>query len=100
MSSKANQPVTEEQLKLAWRHMRKLPHWPATLEAALQHPTIGPCINGLARSLSRAPWNSTNTPKSTISPPPAAQASAPLKSSRTAHLFDARKAAANDLDDK
>lgn len=49
-------PLTREQLQLAFRHLRR-PGWPHDLDAALAHPLRGPCIRGLARNLSRAPFN-------------------------------------------
>lgn len=47
----APQPLTAEQLSLAYRQLRR-PGWPPEADA-LQHAVYGPCIRGLARSLSR-----------------------------------------------
>lgn len=80
-------PPTNEQLRLAIRHMRR-PHWPASDEAVLAHPVYGPCVRALARNLSRAPFNGR------IPPRRAAQAQ------RLPRLtFDPRRAAANDRDE-
>ena len=46
-------PVTDEQLALAYRQLRR-PHWPQPLAAALAHPVYGPAIKGVARNLNRA----------------------------------------------
>lgn len=45
-------PVTDEQLRLAWRHISR-PGWPPTLEAALAQPTYRVCLLGIARNLGR-----------------------------------------------
>jgi hypothetical protein len=45
-------PPTDEQLRLAWRHISR-PGWPPTLEHALQHPVFRVCLYGLARNLNR-----------------------------------------------
>jgi hypothetical protein len=45
-------PVTAEQLRMAFRHVRR-PGWPATLEAALAHPVYRVCLHGIARNLNR-----------------------------------------------
>jgi hypothetical protein len=46
-------PLTDEQLALAYRQLRR-PHWPQPLAVALAHPVYGPAIKGVARNLSRA----------------------------------------------
>lgn len=44
--------VTDEQLRLAWRHVSR-PGWPATLEAALERPAYRVALYGIARNLHR-----------------------------------------------
>lgn len=102
--------LTQEQLALAWRHMRR-PHWPATLEQALRHPVYGPGLRGLARNLSRTAWNASSGPTHSLpcahvpktpafppAPPPRQRAATKRRAPMPADLFDARKAAANDFD--
>lgn len=45
-------PVTDEQLRLAFRQIRQ-PGWPGTLEAALADHTYRVCLYGIARNLGR-----------------------------------------------
>jgi hypothetical protein len=52
--SKAPAP-SEEQLRLAYRHMAR-PGWPPTLEAAMQIHHYRICITQLARRLGRPAW--------------------------------------------
>jgi hypothetical protein len=58
-------PVTDEQLRLAFRQVSR-PGWPATLEAALEHPLYRTCLHGIARNLGRAPLKALPRP----APPP------------------------------
>jgi len=46
-------PPTEEQLRLAYRHLYR-PGWPTTFEAAMASHTHSICITGRARDLRRA----------------------------------------------
>ncbi len=50
--AKAPEPTTE-QLELALRQLWR-PGYPRTLADALEHPTFGHCVRGLARNLGRA----------------------------------------------
>lgn len=45
-------PPTDEQLRLAWRHISR-PGWPSTIEAALAMPHYRACLLGIARNLHR-----------------------------------------------
>ena len=54
-------PVTDEQLRLAFRQISR-PGWPATLEAALAHPVYRVCLHGIARNLGRAPFKTPPRP--------------------------------------
>ncbi|MBN8493423.1 MAG: hypothetical protein J0M00_18600 [Burkholderiales bacterium] len=45
-------PVTDEQLRLAFRQISR-PGWPATLEAALEQPVYRTALLGIARNLNR-----------------------------------------------
>jgi hypothetical protein len=87
-------PLTEEQLALAWRHLRRPPHWPELLEDALEHPLYGPCLRGLARSLSRPAWAARHAAMQ-----PAHPAAGPVRRAPTHWTFDAKRAAANDRDE-
>ena len=46
------QPVTEEQLRMAFRQISR-PGWPSTLEAALEQPAYRVALYGIARNLHR-----------------------------------------------
>jgi 4'-phosphopantetheinyl transferase EntD len=46
------QPITDEQLRLAFRQVQR-PGWPSTLEAALAHHVYRTCLIGMARNLNR-----------------------------------------------
>lgn len=69
--TKAPAAPTQEQLALAYRQLQR-PHWPATLQAALKHPTYGICVTGLARQLGR------RTPAESAMRSPRKQATAAL----------------------
>lgn len=85
---------TEEQLRLAFRQMRR-PNWPDTFEAAMQSHTLAVCIRGRARNLARAPvCGPTSAPAPAPPPRPTPAPALP----RRAPSFDARRAAANDFD--
>ncbi len=100
--------LTTEQLEMARRHLAR-PGWPATLEETMRDPARAGCIRGLARSFSRGgtatepryvpptPQHAPPVPPTPTEPPTRKQAH--LAPKRTAARFDARKAAANDLDD-
>lgn len=99
---------TAEQLRLAWRHLAR-PGWPDTLAAALQHPTYGVCIRGLARQLGRAqpcvpaPVRHSGayvppTPTAPRTTTSAAQALA-ARLARSAGTHDPRRLAAGDRDE-
>lgn len=109
--------LTLEQLQLAWRHLHR-PGWPATLEATLQDPRRNGCVRGLARQLSRVPFNAASRGPAHSLPsmpaPPtqteplsqrkvAARLHGPDKlgfwPTRMPNAFDAKRAAANDLKD-
>jgi hypothetical protein len=93
----ANPPLTDEQLQLAWRHLRRPPHWPELLEDALEHELYGPCIRGLARSLSRPSWVARHA---AAQPAPASRpAGGPVRQPPSHWTFDAKRAAANDRDE-
>lgn len=47
---------TREQLQLAFRQLRRPSGWPASLDAALQHPVYGICLRAMARNLGRPAW--------------------------------------------
>lgn len=95
-------PVTEEQLLLAFRHLRR-PGWPTTLELALQDPARAGCIQGWARQMNRQRFISSHLgPRSvpTGQPvPPTPTAPPPRQLLARGPAFDARRAAANDRDD-
>ena len=96
MSKPAREPVpppTAEQLALAFRQVRR-PHWPDTLEQALQVPVHACLIRLHASRLGRA---SVCTPARR---PAAAPATAPALPPLRPAQWDARRAAANDLDDE
>ena len=98
-------PLTDEQLALAWRHLRR-PGWPDTIDAALVHPLRGPCIRGLARNLSRSGHVSVGSyrpPSHAHAPPgPATPTQPPPKRSDLGQAarkaVDRKRAAANDFD--
>lgn len=90
-------PLTDEQLALAWRHLRRPPHWPERLEDALAHALYGPCIRGLARSLSRPSWAARHAAQQ---PAQAGRPAASRTHRAPSHwTFDAKRAAANDRDE-
>ena len=103
--------LTTEQLQMALRHLQR-PTWPATLAAVLAHPLFGPCVRGLARSMSRCAWPAPRQPRPTdgaapVPPTPtAAQIAARPGPSRSSHrfadppprIYDFKRAAANDFD--
>lgn len=100
MSKPAREPVpppTAEQLALAFRQVRR-PHWPDTLEQALQVPVHACLIRLHASRLGRA---SVCTPaRKAAAMPPAAPHAAPALPPLRPAQWDARRAAANDLDDE
>lgn len=101
--SATRKPVepTEQQLLLALRQLRR-PEWPQSLEACLAHVIAGPCIRGLAGNLARAtptPGRSVLRRPAVLPDPPPAPAGVPARKRYPGPTFDARRAAANDLDD-
>lgn len=109
--------LTQEQLQLAWRHLRR-PGWPLTLEEVLASPRHSPLVRGLARQFSREPKPATvryrpptpagaaPLPPTPTEPPSRKQAQRTAKgdalarmAAASANRFDARRAAANDLKD-
>jgi len=96
----AEPPLTDEQLAIAFRHLRR-PHWPALLAAALAHPVYSPLVRGLARQMGRQrpcllAWAPTHRPAA----PPVPPTPTGLSWARpTRNTFDARRAAANDFDE-
>lgn len=112
MTRRAESPVTPEQLALAWRHMRRPASWPGTLDAAMQDPRCAPCITGYARSMARAPFRTPDArpahslPAAPVPPTPTRppnrqqdRSAANATARRHGPTWDARKAAANDLED-
>jgi hypothetical protein len=107
--SRVDTPLTQDQLQLAYRQLYR-PGWPATLEDVLADPLRGNLVRGMARSLSRAafrmPLASHGLPTAPVPPTPTAP---PPKQGQwlatggrwrnSQAPFDARKAAANDLED-
>lgn len=116
-----NEPaLTEEQLRLAMRHLWR-PGWPDDMAAVLKDPQRGPCVRGLARQFLRerppvaAPRLSSLPPPHACPPvPPTPTAPPPSNRHRRGpavdspdtlgawprrRAFDARRAAANDFDD-
>lgn len=99
--------LTEEQLQLAFRQLRR-PGWPATLEAALQDPLRCPCIRGLARQMSRTKFNTGARPVPTpmgappVPPtplqPPARRQNVPMPTRTRRPVVDGKRLAANDRD--
>jgi hypothetical protein len=95
-------PLTDAQLRLGLRQLWR-PGWPDDLATVLQDPVRGNLVRGMARQLSRA--SATAAPRRTSlpsAPVPATPSEAPrrlpMSGTKRPH-FDARKAAANDLDD-
>lgn len=92
-----DEPVTEEQRRLAYRQLRRA-NWPATFELAMADELYRRLIHGLALRLNRAAWaplagHRSRMPQAPVPPTPAAP-------QRAVNLgrFDAKRAAANDLD--
>ena len=105
----AEPELTTEQLQRAYRHLAR-PGWPESLDAVLRDPLRGPCVRGLARQFTREPLPARRTyrpptpPHAT--PLPATPTEPPRKAPPARHAraqlplaFDAKRAAANDLDD-
>lgn len=117
MPRRAEAPLTDEQLRMALRHLWR-PGWPEDLQAVLAHPVRGPCVRGLARSLGRAaptvgtpPQRQGNAlawvpPTPQVPPRPQRLRTGPGSDSPDTlgawprrRAFDARRAAANDFDE-
>jgi hypothetical protein len=113
-------PPTTEQLELALRHLWR-PGYPRTLAEALEHPTFGPCVKGLAGNLSRRSPQAHKPHRLPVAPVPATPTEEPARTRRkpvgslasgeaASQLgtwkrlnhpgwIDRKRAAANDLDD-
>jgi hypothetical protein len=102
-------PLTHDQLQTAYRELYR-PGWPATLEAVLLDPLRGNLVRGMARSRSRAAFRLPPTHHTLpTAPVPATPTEPPRKQGQwlpaggrwrnSQPTFDARKAAANDLED-
>jgi hypothetical protein len=52
VTTPAHQPITDEQLRMAFRQIRR-PGWPSTLEEALEQPAYRVALYGIARNLHR-----------------------------------------------
>ncbi|HOW47343.1 MAG TPA: hypothetical protein PLB26_06780 [Rubrivivax sp.] len=93
---------SEEQLRLAFRQLRRGPHWPATLELAMAHPVYSVAVRAVAINLHRGGLPLPAVPpawrrsEASVPPTPAA----PPQRRTAKPTFDARRAAANDLDDE
>lgn len=92
--------LTTEQLEMARRHLAR-PGWPPTLEMTLADPLRAPLVRGLARSFSRGGMSSGPrwVPPTPHHAPPVPVTQTEPPKPRLAPRFDARKAAANDLQD-
>lgn len=94
---------TDEQLELALRQLWR-PGYPRELREALNHPTFGHCVRGLARNLGRAqpPAKAPHrlpmalVPPTPTAPPPRV---GPKPSRQKPGWVDHKRAAANDFDD-
>lgn len=87
---------TQELLAMAYRHLAR-PGWPATLADALAHRSYGTAVRGLARNFGR---RSKGAAASNTGAQPASATHHPTRrTATTAGKFDAKKAAANDMDD-
>jgi hypothetical protein len=121
-------PPSREQLQMAYRHLAQ-PGWPSTLDAALASKPHCIAITQVARRLNRPTWqqgNSHSLPRLPAPPTPTMEPGAgsradgrshlskakgpktalgsfarptPLGMLSNPHRFDAKKAAAHDLDD-
>lgn len=87
---------TAQQLQLAFRNLRRPHLWPATLEEALAHPTLGVCLRNAARQLGRPTWTGK---ASTGAPPPVAPRTPAPVPQRALPAVDFKRLAANDRDD-
>lgn len=117
---------SRESLALAFRQLRRPDRWPATLDAALAHPTLGTCLRAMARNLSRPAWQprqvvvglpqglpvptTPTEPPASTRPAPSPQAQAQRRGPQLndwksrpitmgAPARDMKRAAANDRDD-
>jgi hypothetical protein len=94
--------LTEGQLALAFRQLKR-PGWPSTVEEAMHDHVKAQLIRGMARWLSRQPFNFGSKPPFTPAgapPVPSTPSSAPARRQvpvNQAPRFDARMAAANDI---
>jgi hypothetical protein len=88
---------TDEQLELALRHLWR-PGYPRDLREALNHPTFGHCVRGLARNLGRAQPPAKPPHRLPLAPVPATPSAPPIRR-QAARGLDRKRAAANDFDD-
>jgi hypothetical protein len=94
--AKAPEP-TKQQLELALRQLWRPGH-PRTLHEALEHPTFGHCVRGLARNLGRAQPPAKAPHRLPLAPVPATTTAPPIRRQNPRGL-DRKRAAANDFDD-
>lgn len=99
----AEPPITDEQLRLAYRHLAR-PGWPPTLEATLAHPIRGKCLRSLALCLRRGghltrPHYQPPTPPGAPPVPPTPEAPRAVPRQRHYLGADRKRLAANDLED-
>lgn len=100
---------SREQLQLAFRQLRRPSGWPASLDAALQHPVYGICLRAMARTMGRPKWvGHPVAPSLPTAPVPPTPTAVPAKSAAPAPIprkrrgkrsVDLKRAAANDRDD-
>ena len=103
--------LSRQSLEMAYRQLREPNRWPATLDAALAHPTYGVCLRAMARNLGRPVWQprvvaaglpqGLPVPPTPTQPPvrPPAPRLAPQVAEWRSRGIDLKRAAANDHDD-
>lgn len=84
---------TRQQLQAAFARLQR-PGWPADLDSALADRTCCPLVQGMARAIVRRALQEAFTPQR-----PAPRTGLRVHRIPKAQPFDARRAAANDLDD-
>jgi hypothetical protein len=99
VTAAARQEPTREQLALAFRQISR-PGWPASLDDALARPHFAAALRGIAVNLRRASACPAPRRPGPASAPPAPPVQAdPRQRMATPTRFDAKRAAANDIDD-